>query len=150
VSRLRNAILCCGALALLAATATDTLAVIGRHVGMPLPGSIELMQAFVLVVGATSLVMSSIAANHARVGLLVDRLSDVWRPIADRVSSVASALFFLALLIGSGWIAIDLWFGHEVSEVVGLPWRVLRLIANACLLLCLAITVRRVFTGDGQ
>ena len=37
-----------GGIALLAATAIDTLAVIGRHLGIPVTGSIELMQAAVL------------------------------------------------------------------------------------------------------
>lgn len=148
MTRLRDAIVWCGGLALLAATATDTLAVIGRHVGLPLPGSIELMRALVLVVGATSLVMATLAANHARVGLLVSRLSRSRRELAERLANIANALFFLAMLVGSGWIAIDLWSGHEVSEVLGVPWRILRLIANACLLFCLAVSVRRAVAGD--
>ncbi|MBN2320552.1 MAG: hypothetical protein JXR49_15850, partial [Acidobacteria bacterium] len=37
-----------GGIALLFAMAVDTLAVAGRHIGMPLPGSIELVQAAIL------------------------------------------------------------------------------------------------------
>ena len=116
-----------GGIALLAATAIDTLAVIGRHLGIPVTGSIELMQAAVLVSGALGLTIATIVQSHARVRLFVDRLSPAGQAIADKVSDTLSLIFFLALLIGSAWISIDLWDAHEKSEILGVPWRLLRL-----------------------
>ena len=136
-----------GGLALLAATAIDTLAVIGRHVGLPLTGSIELMQAVVLVSGAIGLVIATVEQSHARVRLLIQHLGGAMSGLADRLSDGLSLLFFLALLAGSGWIAFELWSGHEQSELVGVPWRVLRLIANLCLLAACAVLLRRVFAS---
>jgi len=133
-----------GGLALLAATAIDTFAVIGRHIGMPLGGSIELMQAAVLVSGALGIVISSLDDAHARVKLVVDRLPPGWRGAADRASDALSVLFVLSLLIGSAWIAFDLRGGHEQSELVGVPWWVLRLVANVCLLATVVILGWRV------
>jgi TRAP-type C4-dicarboxylate transport system permease small subunit len=133
-----------GGIALLAATAIDTVAVIGRHVGMPLGGSIELMQAAVLVSGALGIVISSLDDAHARVKLLVDRMPESWRGFADRASDGLSLLFVLALLAGSAWIALDLRGGHEESELVGVPWWLLRLVANACLLVTALILGWRV------
>lgn len=134
MNRLTRTAIWIGGAALLAATAIDTLAVIGRHIGLPITGSIELMQAAVLLSGALALVISSLDDAHARVKLVVDRLSPRLRGIVDRVSDGASLLFVAALLAGSGWIAFDLRGGHEQSELLGVPWWLLRAIANACLL----------------
>lgn len=134
-----------GGLALLAATAIDTVAVIGRYVNLPLTGSIELMQAAVVISGTIGIVIGTIANSHARVLLLVDRLSPGMRRIADWFSDALTLLFALALLIGSSWIAVDLWNSHEVSEVLGVPWRYLRLVVNAGLLITCGYLLFRLF-----
>lgn len=133
-----------GGIALLAATAIDSLAVIGRHVGLPLGGSIELMQAAVLVSGGLGIVIATLDDVHARVRLVVERLPARWRRVADRTSNFLSLLFILALLVGSVWIAIDLRGGHEESELLGVPWWALRMVANVCLLSAVAILGWRV------
>ena len=132
-----------GGAALLTAMSIDTLAVIGRYVGLPLRGSIELIQPMVLVSGSVGLVLATLAANHARVRLVIERLGASTRGMLKRLWEFSSLLFFLCLLAGSAWIAADLWNGHEVSELVGVPWRVLRLFANLCLLALCAISLRR-------
>jgi len=147
---IRTTMIVIGGCALLAATAIDTLAVIGRHIGLPVRGSIELMQAMVLVSGATSIVLATIAGSHARVKIIVDRLQGLPRSIADRASSLMTALFFLFLLCGSLWLAADLWASHEMSEVLGVPWRWMRLFANICLLAGLLITLRQVMGRRSQ
>ena len=147
---IRTTMIVIGGCALLAATAIDTLAVIGRHIGLPVRGSIELMQAMVLVSGATSIVLATIAGSHARVKIIVDRLQGLPRSIADRASSLMTALFFLLLLCGSLWLAADLWASHEMSEVLGVPWRWMRLFANICLLAGLLITLRQVMGRRSQ
>lgn len=139
-----------GGVALLLATLTDSVAVVGRYVGLPLRGSIELMQAIVLVAAASGLSLATLAANHARVKLVVDRLKGGLRNIADRISDLATALFFVALLAGSGWIALDLWGAHERSELLGIPWWLIRLYANLCLLCCVGIALRRAVLGGGK
>jgi TRAP-type C4-dicarboxylate transport system permease small subunit len=132
-----------GGLALLAATLIDTLAVIGRHIGMPLTGSIELMQAAILVSGSLGLVIATGEQMHARVRLVIDRLGERWRSGADIASDVLTLVFFLAMLTGSAWLAADLWAGHEQSELLGVSWRALRLAANASLLAACAILAWR-------
>jgi len=132
-----------GGLALLAATLTDFLAVIGRHVGVPINGSIELMQAVVLLSGSVSLVMATWDDAHARVHLLTERMTPALRSFADALSDLVSLAFLLALLSGSLWLAADLWGGHEQSELLGVPWAALRLIANLALAgTCVLLVVR--------
>lgn len=141
MSALRNLMIWTGGGALLAATAVDTVAVIGRQVGFRVHGAIELIQAAVLVAGAVALVAATAARTHARVRIVVERLGHV-RPWFDRVSEGLAAVFLAALLVGSAWLSADLWNSHEISEVAGVPWRWMRLAANLALAAMLVLTVR--------
>ncbi|WP_188054153.1 TRAP transporter small permease [Sphingosinithalassobacter sp. CS137] len=147
---LRSCLIWGGGGALLAATAIDTLAVVGRQLGMPVRGSIELIQAAVLVAGGIALVVATLADRHARVRLMVDRLGGWRRAGAERASDLLTALFFACLLGGSGWLALDLWAAHEMSELVGVPWRWLRLFANLCLAAVTLLALRQALRGRGR
>jgi TRAP-type C4-dicarboxylate transport system permease small subunit len=138
-----------GGVALLAATAVDTLAALGRYIGLPLRGSIEFIQPPILVAGMLAILLATIDGASARVRLLVDRLRPRRAALVDRLDELLVALFFGALFVGSAWIAADLWSGHEVSEVVGVPWRWLRLLANFLLAAVVVAALRRAFRrGD--
>lgn len=128
-----------GGAALIAATVIDTLAVIGRNIGFPFLGSIELVQAAVLVSGTFGLIFATAGDDHARVRILTDRHVR-GRAFADVIGPLSMALLFAGLLTGSAWLAADLWNGHERSELLGLSWRVLRLIANLGLAACIVIS----------
>lgn len=136
---LRIALIWLGGVALLLATMIDTMAVIGRHVGMPVNGSIELMQAAVLLSGAVALVISLWDDAHARVHLLLDRLTPATRRLLDWLSDACTLTFLAVLLAGSAWLAADLWHGHEQSELLGVPWAALRAIANMSLVMGIGV-----------
>jgi len=140
----RAALIWVGGAALLVATATDTLSVLGRLAGLPFRGSIELVQAAVLVAGSVALVVATLVDHHARVRLIIDRFAPNVRGTADRLSGLLTALFFAALLAGSIWIAFDLWWSHELSESLGLPWRWLRLFANISLIAAIIVVLRQI------
>ena len=118
-----------GGVAWLLALAVDALAVIGRHVGFPLLGSIELVQASVLVSGSAAQLVATLAGIHARVHLRVDRLPQSWQDLLLRFGQLLSAMLFLAFMAASLWIASDLWQGHEQSELLRIPYRPLRIVA---------------------
>ena len=118
-----------GGFALLLAMAVDALAVIGRHIGVPLLGSIELVQAAVLVSGSIALLVATLADAHARVHLLADRLPATWQNVLLRTGHLLACLLFLALMASSMWIATDLWQGNEQSELLRIPYRPLRIVA---------------------
>lgn len=122
--------------ALLLAMAADFIAVIGRHTGMPLLGSIELVQASVLVSACVAMVVATLARCHAVVHLLVDRTAPPLRTWLIRANRLFSALMFLALFAGSLWIAADMWGGHEESEILRIPFAPLHLVA---ILSCLGV-----------
>ncbi|MCW2382283.1 MULTISPECIES: TRAP transporter small permease subunit [unclassified Sphingobium] len=139
----RVAMVWIGGGALIAAALLNLLAVIGRHTGLPLKGAIELVQVAVLVAGALALVAATIARNHARVHLILDRLTGVRRDIAERTCTALSIVFYAGLLAGSCWLAFDLWNSQEVSELVGVPWRWMRAFLNASLVVVIVLLVRQ-------
>jgi TRAP-type C4-dicarboxylate transport system permease small subunit len=118
-----------GAAALLFAVAVDAIAVIGRHIGKPLLGSIELMQASILVAASVAIVSATLVDKHAVVHLLIDRLSPRARALMDRFHAALCAIFFFALAAGSIWIAHDLRRGNEESELLHIPYVPLRVIS---------------------
>jgi len=128
--RHRKWLILLGGLPLLAAMLVDTVAVIGRHARMPLNGSIELVQLMLAISGAAAMLVATLAGAHAAVRILIDRLPESSRDWASRVSDVVSALYFAALAAGGIWLAIDMWFAYEQSELLGLPYRPLRMATN--------------------
>ncbi|MCC7461239.1 MAG: TRAP transporter small permease subunit [Gammaproteobacteria bacterium] len=128
---LYGALVAIGGTALLVAMGVDALAVVGRHAGLPLLGSIEIVQAAVLVSGATALLVATLAGTHARVHLLVNRATPQMRTTLERIGAVCGAALFLALLAASLWITADLWSGQEESELLHLPYRPLRVFTVA-------------------
>lgn len=131
-----------GAAALLLAMAVDVLAVIGRHIGISLLGSIELVQAAMLLASSAALVAATLHRQHASVHLLIDRLSARWRDRVKRFNGVLSIIFFLALAAGSIWIAHDLWRAHERSDLLGIPYAPLRIASIIALLTAAAVFAR--------
>jgi TRAP-type C4-dicarboxylate transport system permease small subunit len=136
--------------ALLLAMATDTLAMLGRQVHVPLLGAIELVQAAVLVAASGALLIASLEHSHARVHLLLDRLRGPTREILERMHALSTAVLHAALLAGSAWIAFDLWQGHEESELLRIPYRPLRVIVVLTLVVLLLHSLQRVYRRAGK
>jgi TRAP-type transport system small permease protein len=115
-----------GAIGLLGAMVIDTLAVAGRHLAMPVLGSIELVEACVVLMASASLVGTTLEGGHASVHILTERLPPSATIAVERVSNALSAGFFALLAIGSLIVARDLWGGDERTELLGLPLAPLR------------------------
>jgi len=130
--RLRSLLVWIAGGALLAAVAVDSLAMIGRQIGVPLIGSIEIVEAVVLLASAGALVLATLDAAHARVNLLFDRLPPHWRLRIGILHAISAAVLYAALLVGTLWIAADLWAGHEESELLRIPYRPLRMTVALC------------------
>jgi TRAP-type C4-dicarboxylate transport system permease small subunit len=139
----KSAMVWAGGIALIVAAALNVLAVIGRHTGLPLKGAIELVQVTVLVAGSLALIAATLAGNHARVHLILDRLAGTKRVVAERICTALSILFYLLLLIGSLWLAVDLWGEQEVSELLDVPWRWMRAFLNIALIFVIALLARQ-------
>lgn len=143
-----RSIILVGGFALLLAMMIDVVAVIGRYLGTPLLGSIELVQVLVGIAGAMALLVATLQNSHARVRLLLARMTDAPRDLLLRFDAVLTALFFLALAIGSAWILRDMWLSHEESELWRLPYRPLRLLVVVTLLVTTVLMLRKAQQGD--
>lgn len=117
-----------GSFGLLAATAADSVAVAGRHTGFHLIGSIELVQAAVVLLAATAMLMVTIGRGHATVHIVTERLSTRAAARLGRVTDLISAVAFAILAAGSAWVLAELWDGYEQTELLHIPLRWLRLI----------------------
>jgi TRAP-type C4-dicarboxylate transport system permease small subunit len=126
-SRLRSIAFGTGSAALLLAMATDALAVAGRHAGVTVLGAIEVVQACEVVVATSAIVIATIDGAHARVRILLEQVGAATATMLDRAANIVSALVLLGVVAGSFWLASDLWNGQEITEVLGLPLRWLRL-----------------------
>jgi TRAP-type C4-dicarboxylate transport system permease small subunit len=116
--------------AMLIAVAVELVAVVGRLLALPLPGSIELVQVVVTVSGAAGLVVATLHGSHAHVRLLLERLPAPRMQQVLRVNRLLAALFFLLLAAGSVWLTLDLWSGFEETEVWRFPYRPLRILVT--------------------
>jgi TRAP-type C4-dicarboxylate transport system permease small subunit len=133
-----------GAAALLFAMSTDAIAVLGRHIGLPLLGSIELVQAAMLVASSAAIISATLADKHAVVHLLIDRLSPDTQAHMQRIHAALCAIFFILLAVGSIWIAYDLRGSYEESEVLKIPYAPLRIVSIASVLVVALIYLRRI------
>ncbi len=149
-SRNSAALVLIGGGALLTAMMIDTLAVIGRHTGIPLLGSIELVQVLVGVAGAMSIVAATLHGSHAVVRILTSRLSAGSALPLRRLNLAASALFFVALAAGSLWVGSELWHSQEESELWQVPYKPLRLLISSAMVATAALFVRAAWRGEGK
>nr|WP_315381211.1 TRAP transporter small permease subunit [uncultured Sphingomonas sp.] len=122
-----RAMLAIGSAGLLAAMATDALAVAGRHAGIRLVGAIEIVQACIVLIATSAIVLATLVDGHARVHILLERVPPARAALLLRAADALSALVFLGLAIGSAWLASDLWNASEWTEILHLPLRWLRL-----------------------
>jgi TRAP-type C4-dicarboxylate transport system permease small subunit len=131
-----------GAFGLLGAMLVDFTAVIGRHTGIPLLGSIEMSEVCIVCMASASLFGVTLERGHASVHLLTERLSERRKLAFARASDALSALFFAFIFGGSTVLLCELWHGAERSELLGLPIVPLRVIVCASLaaiVLCFAL-----------
>ncbi|MBA4762469.1 TRAP transporter small permease [Sphingomonas sp.] len=137
-----------GSAGLVLAMAADSIAVLGRHTGFALLGAIEIVQAAIVLIAASSMVAVTLSRGHAAVHILTDRLSPARRATLARVANLLGALAVLLLAAGSLILLGDLWNGHERSELLHIPLRWFRLLMIAALVFVAILFVRHAFSRE--
>ncbi|MEO9129636.1 MAG: TRAP transporter small permease subunit [Sphingomonas sp.] len=128
----RKVLLALGSAGLLTAMAADGVAVLGRHVGFTLPGSIEVFQLSAVVALSVAILLASLHDRHAAVDLIVGRASPRVGHALFLTGRLTLALTFALLCMGSIWVSADLWATHEMTEVLAIPLRPFRLFWIVC------------------
>ncbi len=134
-SWIRTGLIAIGGAGLLLAMFTDTIAVTGRHLGLPLVGAIEIVRASACVAACCAIVLATAMKNHASVHFLTDRMPKRYSDICARLSGAVSTLFFVALFVASSWLFLETLPTFEQTEVIGIPYPPLRFLASASALL---------------
>lgn len=130
--RLQSILLVIGSAGILTAMAADAIAVLGRHIGFTLPGSIEVFQVAAVVALSVAILLASLNDRHAAVDLLIGKAGPKLGRTLFLVGRAALALTFALLCIGSAWVSADLWSTQEMTELLGLPLRPFRLVWIVC------------------
>jgi TRAP-type C4-dicarboxylate transport system permease small subunit len=131
-----------GSVALLAAMAIDFMSVVGRHLGHPFPGSIELVQVSVVVAAAAAVIGATLSGAHAAVHVITERLPEGQRRLWARLAAILGALFFAMLTVGGVWLIADTLGGDERTDLLGLPLLPFRAIWCAATALAAVLFVR--------
>jgi len=137
-----------GSAGLLLAMATDAVAVLGRHTGFALLGSIEIIQAAVVVLASASMIYASRGDFHARIRILVDRVSDSTKGRFGTIANIVSVLYFILLAVGCVWVCVETWPDHERTELLHIPFRWLRLLLALSVVLMGGFFARRLLGGQ--
>ena len=146
-----RALIAIGSIGLLGAIAVDGVAVLGRHAGIPLTGSIEMSELFVVLLAASSIAVATLDRAHAAVDLLHSRLSETGQKWMSRFAALAGMLFAVALVIGSVWVAADLWLGDERTELLAIPIAPLRVVWIFCVIVAaIGFLIQAISPGEGK
>ncbi|HKU91131.1 MAG TPA: TRAP transporter small permease [Steroidobacteraceae bacterium] len=124
----RGVLFYAGSAGLLCVMLVEAVAVLGRHVGMPVMGALEIVQAAIVPAACAAMLIATLRGGHAAVHMLTERLPPSTRRIIDHGSAWLAALFFGALCAGAAWLAMEYWNSYEQSEVLHIPFRPLRLL----------------------
>ena len=140
-----------GAVGLLTAMAVEVIAVLGRQIGTPLLGALEVIQTAILLTSSAAMLSATLTDAHATVHLVTDRLSPRPRLFLRRLANFLSAVFFTGLAAGALWLTLDFWNANEQSELLHISYRPLRIISFVAVAGIVALFVRNLFRrGAGQ
>lgn len=128
-----------GSIALAAQLLTVSISTLARHLGIALPGSIEIVQIIIAIIASTALLTATAFGVHAAVHLIIDRIGHNIAAGLNRLICLLSGIFWSLLVIGGGWIILDVWRGHEETILLGIPLVPIRCI---WLVACLMIAAR--------
>jgi TRAP-type C4-dicarboxylate transport system permease small subunit len=110
-------------------------------------GSIELVQAAMLIASSAAIVLATLHRRHAMVHLLLNRLGTPSKRRLLQSGCLLGSVFFIFLTIASLLALHDMWGAHEQSDLLHVPYVPLRILsaiaAAAAALALLAQGMRR-------
>ena len=126
--RKRGLLFYVGAAGLLAMMLVEGVAVIGRHIGVPVTGALEIVQAAIVPAACAAMLIATLHGAHAAVHMLTDRMPASTQQVMLRGGSALAGICFAALAAGSAWLCIEYWNSFEQTEVLHIPFRPLRVL----------------------
>jgi TRAP-type C4-dicarboxylate transport system permease small subunit len=120
-----------GSAGLLCVMLVEAAAVVGRHIGMPVMGALEIVQVAIVPAACAGMLIATLRGAHAAVHMLTERLPRGTRRWIDLAAAILAGVFFAALCAGGTWLAVEYWNSYEQSEVLHLSFRPLRVLVAA-------------------
>lgn len=117
-----------GTVGLSAAALTDFVGVVGRHLGHPVAGTIEIFRVCAAVVVSAAIVLATLSGGHASVHVFVERMGPLWRARSRRIGAIIAAAMFTAIVVASGWLLVLTARGLEATFLLNIPLWPFRLI----------------------
>lgn len=137
-----------GLLAYAAAALISVADVIGRRIGSPIPGVVDLVQLFILAGAWLSIPWGFTVAGHVGVDFLVDRMPPGWQRLLRGLAALA-ALLLMALIL---WKCVEAYRMQvmlgDKSQQLGIPislyWLPLLVGVGASILALIPVLLRLV------
>ncbi|GAB1256387.1 hypothetical protein NBRC116494_08890 [Aurantivibrio plasticivorans] len=131
--RTMTAIKLAGAITLALTMLLVSASAIGRHFGLPLPGTVEIVEALILVTAAAGILSTTIERAHASAKLITELLPPSTRRFVEVLGLILGIIFCAGLVIGNTWLIYDVWGLQEASHLLGIPIVPLRILFVAAL-----------------
>jgi TRAP-type C4-dicarboxylate transport system permease small subunit len=110
-----------GAFSLLAVMLLVSLSVAGRHLSIPLPGSIEIAEVLIALIASASFIFATFQDKHAIARLLIDHVSMKTQALLEKLATFFSIVICLSISYGSMWLIIDVWDLFEETPLLLIP-----------------------------
>ncbi len=121
IQLIENGVKIIGAFGLIAIMLAVSISVAGRHLGIPVPGSVEIAELLIILVAASSYIYTSINNKHASASFFVDHVSIEVRKYLARLQTLFAIILGAGLSVGNFWLIVDVWSLDEASFLLGIP-----------------------------
>ncbi len=146
IERVIEALGAIGVLSYCGAAAVSVADVVGRRIGTPVPGVVDLVQLFIMAGAWLSIPWAFLAGAHVGVDFLLDRMPRAWSRALHLLAAL-TAVVLMALILWQCWRTYQVQFLlGDKSQQLGIPislyWLPLLLGAAASVLAILPVIIR--------
>ncbi|HVN97216.1 MAG TPA: TRAP transporter small permease [Syntrophorhabdaceae bacterium] len=95
--------------------------VVGRALGVALPGAFDLVETFIVVGVSFSLVKAEMADHHTKADVLVKHLSKRGRAWVETINQTLSLFVWAVIVYASYFLTVQKAENHEMTEFLKVP-----------------------------
>lgn len=139
-----------GIVALAAMIVLITVSVIGRHIKIPVPGSVEIVEMLIVIVASTGILFSTVHKSHAAAKLFVERLPKNIANVFERIGYFIGAFLMVIITLGSLGLLFDVWSLHEETHLLKIPIVPFRLFFIACTAMTAIVLIVYIFSNKNS
>jgi TRAP-type C4-dicarboxylate transport system permease small subunit len=132
-----------GEIFIAAVTVVLITAVLARTFRFVVPGTLDLVETWIVIGIAFSLLKAEMRDHHTRADLLTKRMGRRTRAWVEAVNTALSCFVWMVIAWGSIKLTHEKWVNGEKTDFLGLPIPPFRTIWTlACVLLCVLLAIK--------